>query len=144
MIPTYMELSTDRQYEHYCLQCSLHTYVHTNKPAGKPFIGLLARDSSRETPCETPCKRLLARDSSRETSWGGRRTQQPTIDGSGEGDGKYSGWRRLMAMAQRVMARWDTITTTMATGDDNDNDGDSSAGNKVDDDGNDNDYGNGR
>ena len=27
------------------------------------FLGLLARDSSRETPRETPCKRLLARDS---------------------------------------------------------------------------------
>jgi hypothetical protein len=44
-------------------------------------------DSLRETPRETPCERLLARDSSRETSRGGRRTLQPTIDGSGEGDG---------------------------------------------------------
>ena len=49
------------------------------------FLGLLTRDSSRETPRETPCKRLLARDSSRESSWGGRRTQQPTMNGRRDG-----------------------------------------------------------
>ena len=49
------------------------------------FLGLLARDSSRETPRETPCKRLLARDSSQESSWGGQRTQQPTMNGRRDG-----------------------------------------------------------
>jgi hypothetical protein len=58
---------------------------------GKPFapherfLGLLARDSLRETPRKTPCKRLLSRDSSRESSWGGRRTQQPTMNGRRDG-----------------------------------------------------------
>ena len=43
-----------------------------------------------------------------------------------------------MAMARQVTARWDTMTATMATGDEkNDNDdGNSAAGNEVDDDGN--------
>ncbi len=65
MIPTYIELSTDR------------TFVHnTNLRANcDPHESL---DSLQETPRETPCKRLLARDSSRETSQGGPRTQQPT------------------------------------------------------------------
>jgi len=69
MIPTYMELSTDRTY------C---TYI--NKPAGQPSIIAPHKslDSLQETPRKTPCKRLLARDSSRETSQGGRSTQQPT------------------------------------------------------------------
>jgi hypothetical protein len=42
-----------------------------------------------------------------------------------------------MAMARRVTARWDTMTTTMATGDDkdDDDDGDGAAGYEVDDDG---------
>ena len=63
---------------------------------------------------------------------GGRRTQQPTIDG----------WQRLMAMARRATARWDTTTTTMATGDDDDDDdGNGAAGNEVDDDGDDDYYG---
>ena len=50
-----------------------------------------------------------------------------------------------MAMARRLTARWDLMTTTMATGDDdNDNeDGNSDAGDKVDDDGDNDDYGNG-
>ena len=49
-------------------------------------------------------------------------------------------------MARRVTARWDTMKTKMAMGDDDDddNDGDGAAGNKVDDDGNDDDYGDGR
>ena len=72
--------------------------------------------------------------------------QQPTINGSGKGDGEDSGWQRMMAMVQRVTAQWDTMTTTMATGDDNDNDDDGAgaAGDEVDDDGDDNDYGDGR
>ena len=77
---------------------------------------------------------------------GGRRTQQPTIDGSGEGDGWDSGWRRLMAMARRATtARRDTTMTTMATGDDDvdNDDGDGATGDEVDDDGDSNDYGNG-
>ena len=61
---------------------------------------------------------------------GGRRTQQPTINGSGEGDGLDSGWRRLMAMAQR-----DGVT-----GYDDNNDGNGAAGYEVDDDGDDHDY----
>ena len=48
-------------------------------------IALLARDSYSSD--SSSCERLLERDSSRETSRGGRRMQQPTIDGSGEGDG---------------------------------------------------------
>ncbi len=48
-------------------------------------------------------------------------------------------------MARRVTARWDTMTTTMAMGDNDDDDyGDGAAGDKVDDDGDDNDYGDGR
>ena len=48
-------------------------------------------------------------------------------------------------MAQRVMAQWDTMTTTIGMGDDNDdNDGNGAAGDKVDNDGNNDDYGNGR
>ena len=54
---------------------------------------------------------------------GGRRTQQPTINGSGEGDGLDSGWRRLMAMAQR-----DGVT-----GYDNNNDVNGATGHEVDD-----------
>ena len=75
---------------------------------------------------------------------GGWRMQQPTIDGSSEGDGYDSGWQRLMATARRTVARQDTMTATMATGDndeDNDDDGDGATGDKVDDDGNDDNYG---
>ena len=38
-----------------------------------------------------------------------------------------------MAMARRVTARWDTMTTTMATGDNNDDDddGDGATGDEV-------------
>ena len=48
-----------------------------------------------------------------------------------------------------IRGRGDTRTTTMATGvddddDDDDDDGDGARGNKVDDEGNDKDYGNGR
>ena len=48
-------------------------------------------------------------------------------------------------MARRVTARWDTMTTTMATGDDKDDndDGDGAAGDKVDNDGNNENYGDG-
>ena len=72
--------------------------------------------------------------------------QQPPNDGSGKGDGYDSGWRRSMAMARRVTARWDTMMTTMATGDDDDDDddGDGAAGDEVDDDGEDDENGNGR
>ena len=52
-----------------------------------------------------------------------------------------------MEMARRVTARWDTMTTMMATGDEDDkddNDGDGAAGDKVDDDGNDDNDGDGR
>ena len=49
---------------------------------------------------------------------------------------------KMMAMARWATARRDTMTTTMATGDDEDGNG--AMGNKVDDDGNNNDYGNGQ
>ena len=50
-----------------------------------------------------------------------------------------------MATAQRATARRDTMTTTMVTGDngDNNNNGDDSTGDKVDYDGDNDDYGNG-
>ena len=49
-----------------------------------------------------------------------------------------------MAMARRETARQDTMMTAMAMGDDDndDNDGNGATGNKVDDDGTDDDYGN--
>ena len=49
-------------------------------------------------------------------------------------------------MARRATAQWDTMTTTMATGDDHDDDddGDGAMGDKVDDDGSDKDYGHGQ
>jgi hypothetical protein len=52
MIPTYMELSTDRTFVH---------IIHTNRRANRSsrVLGLLARDSSRD---ETSRERLLARD----------------------------------------------------------------------------------
>ena len=51
-----------------------------------------------------------------------------------------------MAMARRVTARLETMTTTMATRDDDgkDDNGDGAAGDEVDDDGVDDDYGDGR
>ena len=71
----------------------------------------------------------------------------------GEGRGGQRALRRvrsphalssLMAM-QRAKAQQDTTTKTkMVTGDDDDDDGDSAMGDKVDDDGNDDNYGNGR
>ena len=49
-------------------------------------------------------------------------------------------------MTRRAKAQWDTMATTMATGDDHDDDedGNGATGYKVDDDGDDEDYGNGR
>ncbi len=72
----HLELLTDRQDDsnvHGIVdgQNLLYIYIQTNRRANHPS-SLLTRDSL---------------DSSRETSWGGWRTQQPTIDGSAEGDG---------------------------------------------------------
>ena len=76
-----MELSTDRTYCTYFIICT----------AGQPsiiapherFVGLLARDSSRETLC-----RLLARDSSREMGRAeNATTNQTTTMATGDDDG---------------------------------------------------------
>ncbi len=62
-------------------------------------------------------------------------TNNEQQDDRGEGDGKDNGWRRLMAMARRLMAQWDTMMTTMAAGDNDNDNGDGEDDGDDDDDG---------
>ncbi len=87
------------------------------------FLGLLARDSSRDSLQVTSIERLLAR--------------------------VFLGQAENATTNHERAAQWDTMTTTtMPTGDDDDNDntddGDGAAEDEVDNDGDGNNYGDGR